>query len=393
MQPDSLLPTLGTHQWRDDLRFFARELVQRHKNPYHLVTQNAFEEAVATLYARIPTLSNSQVVVGIARLAAMIGDGHTRLEMDDLLHCFPFEAFRFGRELRVVRTIPEHRQILGARIVGIGKLPITEVYKRLRALIPQGENRWYSMHQSARQITRVETLAALEILPGVDTAQFAFADESGQIHTLSMQPCPAGASMEWIDAAVSPPLHLQRRDEGFWCTDLPESRTVYVNFRRYDDLAEHAQRLWAVVDKAAPTRLIIDMRQNAGGDYTLGREHLVYPTQFRRTINRRGHLFVVTGRETFSAGMTNAIDFHRETDAILVGEPMGARPNGYQEVDRFLLPNSRLPVSCSIAYYRFQDRDLAAFSPEIRIDPDWRLHRAGRDPVLEWIDAHPSMRR
>jgi hypothetical protein len=40
---------------------------------------------------------------------------------------------------------------------------------------------------------------------------------------------------------------------------------------------------------------------------------------------------VIIGGRTFSAAMTNAIDFRKETKAILVGEPAGERPNGYQE--------------------------------------------------------------
>jgi hypothetical protein len=82
--------------------------------------------------------------------------------------------------------------------------------------------------------------------------------------------------------------------------------------------------LWECVDNNPVDRLVIDMRHNGGGDYTQGREHLVYEAQRRQSVNRAGRLFVVTGRATFSAAMTNATDFRRETEALLVGEPPGA---------------------------------------------------------------------
>jgi hypothetical protein len=110
-------PALSKEQWRDDLNVFTQELTQRHKNPYHLVTQAAFEQAVAELYTRIPIFKDYEVVHGIQRLAAMIGDGHTRLDTRNLFHAFPFEAFWFGRDLRIVRTIPAHQEILGTRII------------------------------------------------------------------------------------------------------------------------------------------------------------------------------------------------------------------------------------------------------------------------------------
>jgi len=97
---------------------------------------------------------------------------------------------------------------------------------------------------------------------------------------------------------------------------------------------------------------------------------------------------VITGRGAFSAGMTNITDFRRETEAILVGEPTGARPNGYQENHLFTLPLSKLRVSCSMLKYRFQpDSETDAVFPDQRIDPDWSLFKAGKDAALQWILA------
>jgi hypothetical protein len=84
--------------------------------------------------------------------------------------------------------------------------------------------------------------------------------------------------------------------------------------------------------------------------------------------------------------MTNATDFRRETEATLVGEPTGARPNGYQENHMFTLPLSKLRVSCSMLKYRFQpESEKDAVFPDQRIDPDWRSFSTGKDAALEWI--------
>ena len=87
--------------------------------------------------------------------------------------------------------------------------------------------------------------------------------------------------------------------------------------------------------------------------------------------------------------MTNATDFRRETEALLVGEPPGARPNGYQEQARFTLPNSNLEASCAMLRYRFQPGDAPVVTLDKRIEPNWVSYRAGRDPVLEWILVQP----
>ena len=83
--------------------------------------------------------------------------------------------------------------------------------------------------------------------------------------------------------------------------------------------------------------------------------------------------------------MANAIDFRKQTNAILVGEPIGERPNSYSENDEMTLPNSRIVVSYSTRYYQFLDEDVAAVMPDVRIDPSWPEWMAGRDSVLNWI--------
>jgi C-terminal processing protease CtpA/Prc len=147
--------------------------------------------------------------------------------------------------------------------------------------------------------------------------------------------------------------------------------------------------LWGFVGEHKPKRLVIDMRQNGGGNYTKVRDYLIARFQFMPELNQTGRLYILIGRGTYSAAMTNATDFRRETDAILVGEPTGARPNGYQELSQFTLPHSKLQVCCSIRRYRFQDKDTPAVMPDVQIDPDWSAYKAGRDPVLEWVLAQP----
>ena len=129
------------------------------------------------------------------------------------------------------------------------------------------------------------------------------------------------------------------------------------------------------------------MRQNGGGDFFEGRKHLIAPLKQRPALNQKGHLFVIIGRQTFSAAMANAVDFRKDTNAILVGEPIGERPNSYSENDEMTLPNSRLVVSYSTKYYKFLDEDAPAVMPDQRIDPNWPEFLAGRDPVMEWILA------
>jgi len=80
----------------------------------------------------------------------------------------------------------------------------------------------------------------------------------------------------------------------------------------------------------------------------------------------------------------NAIDFRDKTKAMLVGEPIGEKPNSWSENDEFVLPNSHLTVSYSTKFYEFAPGQKV-ITPDHVIAPTWEEFRAGRDPVLEWI--------
>jgi hypothetical protein len=188
-----------------------------------------------------------------------------------------------------------------------------------------------------------------------------------------------------VPAAKEQPLYRQKQNEPFWFTYLPDSQTTYVSFRRYASLGDHARALFKFIDANRTTRLVLDIRQNGGGDFFEGRKHLIAPLKKRPDINQKGRLFVVIGRQTFSAAMANAIDFRKEAHAILVGEPIGERPNSYSENDEMTLQHSRVVVSYSTRYYKFLNEDAPAVMPDTRIDPTWPEFLAGRDPVMDWI--------
>src|SRR5512142_239572 len=67
--------------WRADLRTLAVELPKLHKNAFAYVRQADFERAVAELDAEIPSLSDAQAKWRLQRVAALVRDGHTRVQV------------------------------------------------------------------------------------------------------------------------------------------------------------------------------------------------------------------------------------------------------------------------------------------------------------------------
>ncbi len=380
--------TLSKAAWREDLQYLAKEIPRRHKNAFHTVTREQFERAVAELDARIPNLDDTQIALNLSRIAAMIGDGHTRVNWHWSYARVPLGFFWFGNELRVTRAAEAYRGALGARVVRIGRASIAEFNEKARPFVHQGENQWYAWSESAGFLEYPAFLHAAGVSTDAVRARYTLEDERGKRMIVELQPLAPEARIVWLDAAAKPPLYRQRLNEPLWYTYLPESQTVYFNFKSYPSrtaFKNFSQELFAFIDKNPFKRLVVDLRQNGGGDFTRGREYIINEIKKRDAINRRGRLYVVIGRWTYSAGMANAADFRKETNAILVGEPTGGRPNGYQENREFMLPNSHLKVWVSTEFYKFSEQETPGLMPDHRIDPDWPSYRQGRDPVMEWI--------
>ena len=401
LQTGAQTPSLTPAQWREDLAYLARELPRRHKNLYHTVSKQTLDQRIADLDAEIPKLAPHEIVVRMRQLTALVGDGHTGLSLPPWFTVYPVAMVWFGRELRVTAGSPEYRNALGAKVIGIGNLTLDQAMARINTTHPSAahENEWFVMATSPAMI-RPEILHALGIIPSVTgPAAFKLEDDQGKQFTVDVVPVPAPQVVNgvfgftgFVTVAAQQPLFRQQPGRQFWFTLLPDSQTVYVNWRSYRGLGDQARQLFALVDSVKPRRLVIDLRQNGGGDFFEGRRHMVEPVKKRLEVNQKDRLFVLVGRRTYSAAMVNAIDFRKETNATLVGEPIGERPNSYSENDELTLPNSRVVVSYSTRYYKFLDQDVPTVLPDMRIDPDWASFRAGRDPVLEWVESRPRGR-
>jgi hypothetical protein len=378
---------LSADDWRSDLRLLARELPERHKSAFHRVTREQFEAAVAELDRSLPSLSGIEVVLGLSRLVAMIGDGHTGLGWGGLSPRLPIRLHWFGDELRVTHAAASARRALGARVVAIGGVPVRKLYERARAYIAQGESESFVLEQSASRLTYPALLRALGAAPDAARADLALEADGGRRFSLALRGTGPDEPATWLDARARVPLAERRPGEEVWFTYLRPQQTVYLNFSDYPRrpaFAAFARAFFAFLDAHDVRRVVMDLRANGGGDLTRGRDFIVSNFKKREARFPRGTLFVLVGRVTFSAGMSNAADLRNELKAVLVGEPTGGRPNAYTENRAFTLPKSGLTVGYSTQYYQLAPADTPGLIPDKRIETRWSDYRAGRDPVLAW---------
>jgi len=375
--------------WSEDLSYLARELPGRHINAFHTVSRETFAGEVARLNVDIPKMNGDEVLVGLMRIVALIGDGHTHLDLPPSYQRYPLEFRWFGDELYVVAAASPYHAVVGARVLTIGSKPISEVLELTSQLVPRGENDGRTRLTATMLFASPEVLHGLGVIADRASAPFAFELADGERVNIALSPAPMGDFSSWrLVTGEKPPLYLQRLNEQWWTELLPEAKTVYFSFTGYPPDAAFRERTAALarlLDESQAQRLVIDLRRNQGGDFQQFRRILLPIIKARPAINRKGALFVITGPGTFSAASTNALDLRNEANAILVGSPTGQRPNHYGDHGEIRLPNSGFRISYSMQFHRLGADADTAVAPDRLIDPTWPEFRAGRDPVMEWI--------
>ena len=377
--------SLSTQQWREDLEYFAREMPKRHANAFHFISRERFEAEVAKLNGELEHLSGDEVYFRMDAIANLIGDGHTYINFPADTATFPLILNRTDDEYRVASVAPGLESALGARVARIEGVPVERAAEIVSALTPQDETPVLRQVRTTSFLRLGMVLHGARIIPDRNTAHYTLTGDNGKEFTVEVHSMTPGATEKWVSASKELPLFRQRPDQTFWYIYLPDQRSVYCSFRGYGSLGSNAEGLLKLLDQQHPDKLIIDMRQNGGGDYTQGLKHLIHPIRDLPSINAKGHLFVIIGPNTFSAAMANAAQFRAETAAILVGLPIGEKPNSYQEPRQMTLPNSHLVVRYSTRFYKFVENGENIVRPDQEIKTSWADFTKGQDPVLEWV--------
>lgn len=377
-------------RWRADIDQLARELPERHVDPFTKVSRETFTSKAQALRNDVPDLDDPAVVVGLMELVALIGDSHTSLDTRsyDGFRQLPlaFEWLEDG--IYLTRASEPFRHAVGARLARVGDASVEAVIEALSPLAAYENESWRRVLVVGLLVIP-EILQARGIVADASEVTLELAGPDGAEIELDV-PAQARGAVDFGPTSEPIPLYRQQPERSYWLTYLEDSGVLYAVYRRAADMpsepvSSFAARLLEILDGEPARTLVLDLRENQGGNSSL-LEPLIAGLEQRPRWSGGEGIYVVIGRRTFSSGMINAFDLNQRLGATLVGEPTGGKPNHFGEVRTFRLTESTLPVSYSTRFFRLvEGADPPSLEPDVSTPVASDDFFAGRDPALETI--------
>jgi hypothetical protein len=381
-------------KWMEHLDFLSEELPKRHKNLYFNRNKTDFLEGIRSLKQAVPRLESHEIKVQIAAIIASVGDAHTSVNIPVYYLC-PLEFYWFSDGIYCINTSIADEVLLYKKITHIDGMEIEKVIETLSTIISH-ENQSYLKSLLPKYLPGIELLYGLKIAHNLDGLTVTFKNEKGDLEDWFVNSYPFHEYMEQLHTnriSISEdqlPLYRKKSGQNYWMEYIEKSKILYFNYNSCREMASESvrdfgKRLMHCLETCAAEKLVLDMRNNTGGNSTL-LDAFIEDIAKCDKINQTGQFFVILGRGTFSSALLNVYSLRNSTNAILVGEPSGGKPNCYGEVQRFTLKHSGLTVSYSTKYYKLiEDDSILSLFPDVEKELTMQNYIDNADPCMEYI--------
>lgn len=392
--------------------------------------REAFRQHIASLRSQLDTMTPERFEVGVAQAIAIGDNAHSNvspLGMSRRVNHFPVRTGPFEDGEFIIQARRGYEHLLGAEIIAVEGHPISEVTASFVSLFGGPENR-------ARFFTHVY-INSPALLHGQgftatpDGAELSLKLANGETRDVYLEGTmlpddrrsPFGREVmdyrvpehdegEWLHlmADREPPLYLAQPDEPFLYRYLDGPNGAYVKINYNYDVDGRSLKGWlrevaSYMRSRQPDFAVVDLRFNGGGTDATNRFAEALPS----LVGNDGPVYIVTSRETFSAGIGAAAQIKKFAGdrARIVGGTVGDRlrfiANGGT---LFRLPNSGISArvwatfedyadgcwdwsECFVFSPFFRTAGVGDLDPHVAIPTNFVDYASNRDAVLDTILA------
>ena len=357
------------------------------------LVRRQFNKEIDNLRNSINDLNDDEIIDGIYKIVAAVGDGHTKVRRE-FSKSYPFQFYYFKDGIGVIDTIDEYKEALYCKLIKINGQDIKEIENKLSPLAAQ-ENEETIKKIVPTYLFRPEILHGVKIIDDIDKdAVFTFEDKQGKIFDLNVKSLSNDdySGLKFMinyEFDESYPLYMQKRNLNYWYQYVEKDKVLYLKYNACEEnnesgkLSDFNNEVLNFINNNQVDKFVIDIRDNSGGGQN--RIEDIIEGIKNTKLNNKDNFYVITGRATFSAAIIDAVNWRKETNATFIGQPTSGKPNHYGAQRNFKLPNSKLEVSYSTLYAETGEDESDSFMPDkvIEISIDDYVNK--KDPVLDYV--------
>jgi len=278
-------------------------------------------------------------------------------------------------------------------VISVEGMPIERAMERI-AIVNARDNEMQQYWLGPYYLALPEVLEGLGIVKNAEEVFVTFADKDGKSERVKM----SGESFNFrgfptlpkLEAANNPD-YLKNKDENYWYLENKKDNYFFVQLNavaqnKSKSIAQFSDDIRQALSESKIENLVLDLRHNSGGNGS------IIPPLTRTLIHfveqsETNRLFVIVGRNTFSAAHLLLADLNRLTDAIIVGEPSGSRPYHLGEAGWFKLPYSGVWGIISSQYHQASKAEdhRIWIAPHIPVALSSDTYFIGEDPAMKQI--------
>ncbi|TYQ17047.1 UNVERIFIED_CONTAM: Periplasmic protease [Acetivibrio alkalicellulosi] len=376
-------------KWREDLDQLQLELPKRHRNLFFHLDKRKFNEKIENLKTKIDNYNVYEICASIAEIVASARDAHTSLAIP-VINFIPIEWYYFNEGLYIIDAYYEYSNLVNKEVVFLNGISIEEVKKRVSCIISY-ENESYLKAQIPRYLKSAEVLKGIGIIDDVNEVKLTLKNHNNEFEEVRVKTYDYSELKDQeskVKNSTDEDIPLFRRNphKKYWSYYIKDYNTLYFKYDSCSNMEDisvekSGEELLEFIIKENVSKLVIDIRSNLGGNSTL-LEPFIRELKKLKKLN----IYLVVGRETFSSALINAYSIKNNTNAIVVGEATGGKPNSYGEVKAFSLGNSKLIIRYSSQYYKLVKSDkLMSLEPDVKFNVSFKDYYNKIDPCMEYI--------
>lgn len=348
--------------WTRDIEYLEKRINELHYSPNHAISKANFSNEMQGIKASVASLSDEEIIIRLMKVLGSLGNGHNLIiptsPRNGALKKVPVQFYRFNDGVFIIDAEDGLKQWIGYKVKLIENTPIEEALHKTNAVNAR-DNNMQTLWLGPYYLGLPDVLKELGIIENTNQVTITLSDIKGKSQKVKMNPIAWNFTgfPKLPKLKDNPqPLFLSQTDVPYWYKILPELNAIYVQFNIVTEKEEQSLKdfnleLRNQITQNSTQHLILDLRHNHGGNGSILPPMLKTIINFE-VMNPDGTVFVLMGRETFSAAQNLLTDITKYTNPILVGEPSGSKPNHIGEAGWFKLPYSGLMGLISTQFHQ-----------------------------------------